>query len=152
MGVVELVGEDILHVYDNPATCRFFGAEPGGTEGRLASALGAPPGAIREWAARYREAAARGAPVRFEYRHAAGPEGAFWLMVTVAVIGPGPTGRMRFSYVAEDITERRRAEEALRESGERLRAALAASRTATYRWDMRTGAAPSGTPTGNPST
>jgi len=141
MGVVELVGEDILHIYDNPATCRFFGRAPGSSTGRLASGLGAPPDAIREWVTHYRAAEASGMPVRFEYRHAARDEHRYWLMVTVAVIGPGPSGRTRFAYVAEDITERRRTEKALRESDERLRAALAASGTGTYRWDMRTGAA-----------
>jgi PAS domain S-box-containing protein len=135
------VGEDILHIYDNPATCRFFGRAPGSSAGRLASELGAPPDAIREWVMHYREAQASGLPVRFEYRHAARDEHRYWLMVTVAVIGPGPSGRTRFAYVAEDITERRRAEKALRESEERLRAALTASGTGTYRWDMQTGAA-----------
>jgi PAS domain S-box-containing protein len=40
-----------------------------------------------------------------------------------------------------DVTERRQAEERARESEERLRAALVASATCTWRWDIRTGAA-----------
>ena len=40
--------------------------------------------------------------------------------------------------VAQDVTERKRAEETLRISEERLRAALSASGTGTYRWDIRT--------------
>jgi len=39
-----------------------------------------------------------------------------------------------------DVTEARRTERALRESRERLRAALLASRTGTFRWDMRANA------------
>ena len=39
-----------------------------------------------------------------------------------------------------DITERKRAEEELRESRERLVAALSASGTGTFRWDIRSGA------------
>lgn len=38
----------------------------------------------------------------------------------------------------QDITDRKRTEDALRVSEERLRAALAASRTGTFRWDIRT--------------
>ncbi|HKN88635.1 MAG TPA: PAS domain S-box protein [Nitrospiraceae bacterium] len=43
-----------------------------------------------------------------------------------------------FIAVISDITHRREAEKALRENTERLRAALAASETGTFRWDMRT--------------
>ena len=50
----------------------------------------------------------------------------------------GPDGAVRgFIAVISDITHRRDAENALRESAERLRAALAASETGTFRWDMR---------------
>ena len=43
------------------------------------------------------------------------------------------------STIARDITERILFERALRESEERLRAALAASRTGTFRWNIQTG-------------
>jgi PAS domain S-box-containing protein len=42
--------------------------------------------------------------------------------------------------VLVDITERRRLEDALRESEDRLRLALAATRTGVWEWDVRTGA------------
>jgi PAS domain S-box-containing protein len=121
MGVVELVGDGILHIYDNPATCRFFHRPAGSTAGQRASAMGAPPAAIREWMNHYRACEARGEPVRFEYEHA-GPDGRCWLSVSVAAIGLGPSGRTRFCYVAEDVTARKRAESALRASEERFAA------------------------------
>ncbi|MHC5543441.1 PAS domain S-box protein, partial [Singulisphaera rosea] len=49
MGVVELRGNDILHVSDNAATAAFFGIEADEMRGRLASALGMPE-AIRRGA------------------------------------------------------------------------------------------------------
>lgn len=119
MGVVELHGDDILHIYDNPATCRVFGVAPGSTQGQLASRLGATPEAIGEWVGRYREAEASGSAVRFEYCHQAG-EREVWLSPTVAVAGKGPRGQTRFCYVTEDISERRLAEAALRRKGETL--------------------------------
>jgi PAS domain S-box-containing protein len=124
MGIVELVDDDILHVYDNPTTCRFFGVRAESVEGRRASEIGIPPSAIAEWIAHYREAQRRGEPVDFEYPHRDG-ESRRWLWATVAVIGPGPSGRTRFCYVAEDITDRKRAEA-------RFRSLFEASPVAAY--------------------
>src|SRR5690606_32078230 len=104
-----------------PATCRFFRRPVDGTAGQRASAMGAPQAAIREWMGHYRACEARGEPVRFEYEHA-GPDGRCWLSVSVAAIDPGPSGRTRFCYVAEDVTARKRAESALRASEERFAA------------------------------
>jgi PAS domain S-box-containing protein len=46
---------------------------------------------------------------------------------------------LRFSGINVDITERHRAEDALRESGERLLAALRGAGAGTFRWDLGTG-------------
>ena len=50
--------------------------------------------------------------MRFEYVHPAAG-GPLWLSAIVAIIGPGYNGRHRFSYVAEDITERKQVEDKL---------------------------------------
>jgi len=127
MGVVELAHEgghdDIVHVYDNPATSRFFGAAPGSTAGRRASELGVPAAVIATWARHYRAAEAAGAPVAFEYTFDT-PAGPRWLAVTVSMIGPAPAGRTRFTYVAEDATVRKQAQV----ERERLLAAAEAAR------------------------
>jgi PAS domain S-box-containing protein len=122
MGVVELTGDDILHISSNAATARFFGVRPGDLDGQLASRLGAPPDILGLWAERYREAERTGAPVRFEYAHEA-PQGKTWLSATVGFIGRTPAGRPQFSFIVEDITERRRAEEQLRDQAGRLKEA-----------------------------
>ncbi len=121
MGVVELTDDGtIVHISDNPATARFFHVAYLATANRPADDIGAPSEAIREWVRHYRESHDEGRPVRFEYLHPL-PDGPRWLAASVAFIGLGPTGHERYSYVAEDVTERKRAEERLREANELLR-------------------------------
>jgi len=122
MGVVELTDDgDILHLYDNPATERFFGLAPGSSAGRLARAeLRVDDAVIDIWRSHYLRSQAQGAPVQFEYRYDDANQG--WLWVTVGSIGSGTGGRTRFSYMAEDISERKQAQIRLRESEERFRA------------------------------
>jgi len=71
MGVVELTDDgDILHLYDNPATERFFGLAPGSSAGRLARAeLRVDDAVIDIWRSHYLRSQAQGAPVQFEYRY-----------------------------------------------------------------------------------
>ncbi|WP_066426127.1 PAS domain-containing protein [Anabaena sp. 4-3] len=124
MGVVELTENDILHIYDNIATCRFFGNEPGSTIGKLASELGAPPAIIQKWLTHYRESQLQGKPVQFEYVHDDRQKKPQWLAVTVFPINSPLFERPRFCYVATDITDRKQTETALRQSEEQLQQQL----------------------------
>lgn len=119
MGVVEPLAADVRHVYDNRASCTFFGVGPDQTAGRRESELGTPPDVLALWLSQYRESAARGTAVRFEYEYAA-PDGRRWLSATVSPLDAVGTERL-FCYVAQDVTARRRAEEELRESEARFR-------------------------------
>ena len=123
MGTVALQPDgDLLHLFDNPATNRFFGAPPAGVHGRGARALGVREATIATWRARYEEAGACGAAVSFEHSEADAARSMRRLAVTVAPLSAaGPDGQPVFCYVAEDITERRAAEAALAESEARLR-------------------------------
>ncbi|MCD6050263.1 MAG: barA 6 [Verrucomicrobia bacterium] len=113
MGVVELRGEDILHVRDNAASARFFGVKPEAMENQLASKLGADAATLADWVMNYRLSESAGKPARFEYS-AQSKEGKRWISVTVSFVGLTPEGHSRFSYVAEDVTERRAADEKFR--------------------------------------
>lgn len=121
MGVVELPDDgDILHVDDNPESCRFFGVAPGGTRGRRASQLGVTPETIAEWRGRYLESAARRAPVTFEHRFETS-DGPRWLAVTVAVVPNASEAPQRYCYVADDMTPRKLVQQELAEREEELR-------------------------------
>jgi two-component system sensor kinase FixL len=137
MGVVEVPADnsDIIHIYDNPATDRFFGRPPGSTVGQSARGMGAPEEAVRHWIENYRLAEREGRPVQFEYWHPQ-KHGAVWLSAVVARIGPGDSGRTRFSYAVADVTERKRVEEALQASEERLILATLGGNLGTWDWDI----------------
>ena len=75
---------------------------------------------IQLWLEAYRASVTSAGPVRFDYDH----EGKGWLKVTVNYIGLRG-GRQRFLYVADDISDLKNAEKALRvahdQLGERVR-------------------------------
>lgn len=124
MGIVELGDEDVLHVADNALAAAFFGATVEAIRGQWASVLGATPQTIQRWLRAYHESDRTGLPVQFDYAHET-PEGHRWLAVTVCRIGPASSGRVRCSYVALDVTERKVVEHELRRSQQQLETANA---------------------------
>jgi diguanylate cyclase (GGDEF)-like protein/PAS domain S-box-containing protein len=108
MGITEQVDDDMLLVAVNAAAAASIGMTPEQAQGRRVSELGRPGARRGVWSEQYAQAL-HGRPVHFEQRMAL-PGGDQWWAVTLAYIGPGPSGRPRFSYVVQDISERKRDE------------------------------------------
>lgn len=119
MGIVELHDGDILHISDNWAAAEFHGTTPAAMANQLASSLGISPDVIQQWIAYYCQSEQEQAPVRFDYRQTHAGQRR-WLSGSVCLIASSPTGYPRFSYILEDITERKLAESALQESQEQF--------------------------------
>lgn len=152
LGVVELVGEGIKHVYDNPAGSKFWGESIGGeagcTQGRFDSELRVDPATTAAWLGHYRSSIETRAPVRFTWRS---PD-TRWYSVTVCPVVKEPHYTQQFCYLAEDVTEAKESETALREAHElnqkrlaelsafvtRLQQAELAGRIGIAEWDMTT--------------
>jgi PAS domain S-box-containing protein len=116
MGVVEPCGEsDLLRICDNPAASRLLGVPPGETVGKLDSALGIDLAVRSLWRDGCRRSERTGKPVDFEYRDPSG-NGDRWVSVKVCPIGPDASSNPRFCYIAEDVTEKKRTQDALRRS------------------------------------
>lgn len=113
MGIVELHDDNILHISDNQVTAQFFCTTSEAMQNRLASDLGVPQASIKMWINHYRQAEQIQAPVQFEYPHQT-PNGQRWLSATVCPIAVSASGNPRFSYIVQDITQRKQAEESLR--------------------------------------
>lgn len=134
LGLVELLDDgDILHLQDNPGTCRLFGVPPGGTENRRASELGAAAATIERWRRHYLQSARLNAPVTFEYA-VQGPAGVGWHRATVAPL-PGAERRPRFTYVSEDVTAQHAAAMLVRQSEAQARLALDVAEIGTWSWN-----------------
>ncbi len=122
-GIVEVIADDeVRHIVDNEVTAGFLGLTPEAMRGKLSSELGEPQEILRVWVSHYRQSQLTGKPVSFEYQDKRGDNEA-WLSVTVNRLGATSERTQRFSYIVNDITERKQAERSLHENEHRLQQA-----------------------------
>lgn len=115
MGIVEILDDDIMHISDNAASAQFFGLTPEAMQYQFASDMGIPQEYRREWIRHYRQSDRTGTPIRFEYLHKTATDQK-WMSATVSAIPKTQGKQAQYSYIVEDITERKQAEEALQAS------------------------------------
>lgn len=119
MGALELDGDVVKPVYENVATEAFFAkvlAAPGHQRGTLSDLRSAT---LQDWVKCFQQCCWMKTPVSFEHEYAT-KEGARWLMVTIDQTGQTSSGQLRFSYIAEDITERKKVQKSLTQTQEQL--------------------------------
>jgi PAS domain S-box-containing protein len=117
--IYEMDGEDIIPITGNRRIMEFAGIDP----------VHPPPSAsitalfaeeFRQVVEGTKECLATGKTITFEDQ-AKASRGGGWFHTSVNFLGYGSSGRPRFSSVTHDISDRKRAEDALRESEERYR-------------------------------
>ena len=110
MGITELTeDQDMLLVSVNPAAAASLGKLPVEVEGKRISELGLEGPGAGVWLQQYLQALETGDPVQFEHPSSVPGENGWW-DITLTHIGAGPSGRPRFSYFVQDVTERKREE------------------------------------------
>jgi PAS domain S-box-containing protein len=118
-GIVEIVDDTtVRHIADNVVTAGFVGLPAEALRNKLSSELGEPPEIIRTWVSHYRRSLETGMPVTFEYEDNR-VEKKTWLSATVSYLKTADSGQQQFTYVVLDVTERKKAEEALKASEEK---------------------------------
>ncbi len=110
MGIVDLTEEGIRHVIDTPSVNRFFGLEDGGTAGMLATDLKVPPDNLNQWKIRCEQSRHENRPIHWEFSTTRGTGTLRIFSCYTSFIGINSDGTQRFSYTAEEITEKREME------------------------------------------
>ena len=122
MGVVDLTEDDARFVSANALTGKFLGLAPATLEGTTAKELGVPPDLLAIWIEQFRECRETGNPVRFEYQ-SDWPAGPLWVAATISTMVVPGSERLLYSFILEDITNLKRAEDDLRDAKKRAEAA-----------------------------
>ncbi len=109
MGIVEVVGNDIIHISDNKSAKVFFGTKPGLGQNKFSAEIGVPGDIVELWLRHYKLSEQKGKAVKFEYPHQKGSK-IVWLSVTVNFIERINESKARCSYIAEDISVKKEKE------------------------------------------
>ena len=137
MGVVELRGEEIIPIAINRASTEFAGRNSAEMINRSAADYGTSHDIIKIWVDRYRESLRTQSPVLFEYSQSV-KGGLRLLSAAVSPIAQSNSSFPRFSYIIQDVSAARRAQEALARSEQRQQYALDATAEGVWDWNLAT--------------
>jgi PAS domain S-box-containing protein len=112
-GVVELQEDDLLVLSTNASQALAYGRTVEDMRQTFATELGVPPPVVSLWLDKLRQSQKDNTPVTFEYSTDFRLPGS-WCLATVSPLRMAASTRPRFAFVALNITERKRAETALR--------------------------------------
>lgn len=125
MGIVELIErEDLRHVSGNNLAAEFFGLTSQTIAGKRTNQLSIPQKVKRKFVIACLQSEARLEPVEFEFTYQEGVRHKHFFSV-VSIIAQKPSDdHPLFSYIIQDISDRKRIEIVLQESEERFRLAF----------------------------
>jgi PAS domain S-box-containing protein len=139
MGIVWIENGEIIHMRDNPAMEDFIrkrSGKPAKTPPFSNRELGFSAEQNQFWLDRYAEAERLKKPVNFSEKIST-PQGDVWFHTTLIYLGE-KTGKKFYSFMAEDITEKRTLFDTLRAERERFELAIQGSNAGLWDWDPRT--------------
>ncbi len=108
MGIFELHANELYYLSVNPSEAAALGIKAENIAGKSASDIGINRDLLAVWVVNVKEAQSRGLPVRFEYAEKEGTSDERWFGMTVCPMTESQAAAPHFSYVIEDITDRRR--------------------------------------------
>ena len=140
MGVEELVDNDINMISYNHASLSVLfeeisptlghSCQPGVADIRPSSEI------FQLWLSCYRQAQAEQRPIQFEYQYQADDK-TYWFLAIVSFLGFSPQQYPRFSYVVEDISDRKQDELKLKQLKEQLELVIEAASEGFWEIDYR---------------
>lgn len=137
MGVAEINENGIKIVHGNSSFAKLLGVNADEVKGMTGKDLANSEEELRLWSEAFSRCKKEGIPVRFEYqRHT--PNGKRWLSATTSYLGDNLEGKSLYSFICEDITERKFVEEKLKSSEENLQNIIKYAPTGIYEIDYKT--------------